>query len=479
MFDRVLGKSVSMWLVAAMLLFSALVTVGFGWYVKRSLFLSDGSAPARAALAVASFPTQVKEAFLEIGVRLRGETLYHYARAAAPKGELSGLSPLESQVTPAVEGLMVRHGPGAPARGWRVLVGGLRIGGSIEDAAVLLSPDLEIKHYWLLAEEGPTNAYPGPPTADLTHGFTMLHDGSVVFNLYGEKAVRRKDSCGHTVWTNTAGNYHHSVTADDTETTVWALREDHRGDPAASSKLVQLSVADGTIKNEISIAEIVAANPSIDILELRRRHEDAPTINDPGHPGEWLKDPFHLNDADPLPRSIAGKFPMFSAGDLLVSAREINLVFVLDPETLAIKWWDVGATIRQHDPDWTTDGRLSVFNNRMARGYSEIVELDPATLVKSVAVDGRAIDFYSRGGGKHQAVPGGGWLITSGWQGHVTEISADGNIALEFFSVLDDDGPIIGKFSEAIFVPDGALDAGGFHCETDTWQDVTHALSGP
>jgi hypothetical protein len=125
--DRVLGKNVPFWLVAALLLFSALTTVAFGWYVKRTLYLSDGSAPARAALAVASFPTQVKEAFVEIGVRMRGETPYHYARAAAPKTELSGLSALESQVRPAVEGLMVRHGPGTPARGWRVLVGGLNM----------------------------------------------------------------------------------------------------------------------------------------------------------------------------------------------------------------------------------------------------------------------------------------------------------------------------------------------------------------
>jgi hypothetical protein len=256
---------------------------------------------------------------------------------------------------------------------------------------------------------------------------------------------------------------------------VWALREDHLGDPAVSSKLVQLSVADGTITKEISIAEIVAANPSIDVLELRRRHEDAPTVNDRGHPGEWLKDPFHLNDVDPLPRSLAAKFPMFSAGDLLVSARELNLIFVVDPATLAIKWWDVGATIRQHDPDWEADGQLSAFNNRMARGYSEIIKIDPATYRKTVAVDGRAIDFYSRGGGKHQALPGGGWLITSSWQGHVTEVSADGNIALEFFSVLDDDGPIIGKFSEAIFVPEDALAASAFQCETESWQDVSHA----
>jgi Arylsulfotransferase (ASST) len=462
--DRILGKSVPVWLVAAMLLLSTLGTVAFGWYIKRSLYLSDGRVPAQVALAIASFPTVVKEVFLDIGVRLRDETGYHYVRAAAPKGDLSGLSPLSSQLNVPIEGLMVRHGSGVPARGWRVLVGGFKIDGSLEDAAVLLSPDLEVVHHWLLAEEGPTNANPGPPTDNLTHGFIMLRDGSVVFNLYGEKALRRKDRCGQTIWTKTGGNYHHSVASDETGTTVWTLREDRTGDPAESSKLVRVAVADGKIEKEISISEIVAANPSIDILELRRRHEEAPTTNDPGHPGEWLKDPFHLNDVEPLPRSLADKFPMFSPGDLLVSARETNLVFVVDPNTLAIKWWIIGASIRQHDPDWLASGRISVFNNRMTRSYSEIIEIDPATRLKTVAVDGRGLDFYSRGAGNHQALPGGGWLIARGWQGTATEMSADGNIALEFYSVLDEDGPILGKISEAIFLPEEALDLAALRC---------------
>ncbi|WP_162917632.1 arylsulfotransferase family protein [Dongia deserti] len=464
MFDRILGRSFPAWVVVALALLFALGTVAFGWYVKRSLYLSDSSAPARAALAVASFPTMAKEVFLDIRETFRGEKPFHYVRAAAPKRELSGLSPLPSQLDVAVEGLMVRRGSGLPARGWRVLVGGLKIDGSIEDAAVLLSPDLEIVHHWLLAEEGPTNAEPGPPTANLTHGFTMLRDGSVVFNLYGEKALRRKDSCGRTMWTNTAGNYHHSVAADEAETTVWTLREDRTGDPAESSKLVQVSIADGRIEREISIKEIVAANPSIDILELRRVHEEAPTTNDSGRPGEWLKDPFHLNDINPLPRSIADKFPMFSADDLLVSARETNLIFVVNPNTLAIKWWSIGASIRQHDPDWLPSGRVSVFNNRMTRGYSEIIEIDPATKAKTVTVDGRAIDFYARGGGNHSVIPGGGWIIARGWQGTVTEISDDGSIALEFYSVLDDNGPILGKLSEALFLPEESFDLATLQC---------------
>lgn len=39
----------------------------------------------------------------------------------------------------------------------------------------------------------------------------------------------------------------------------------------------------------------------------------------------------HLNDVEPLPDSIAGEYPLFEAGDLVVSLRNPHLVFVMDP----------------------------------------------------------------------------------------------------------------------------------------------------
>jgi hypothetical protein len=462
--DRLLDRTVRVRIVAALVLFLAFVMVAFGWYVQRSVYLRDESTAARAAVAVASFPSDVKEVFLELGRMLDDGIDYSSIRAAPPENQWSDFSPVASDVRVAIEGLIVMRGPGSPARGWRLIVGVFRIDGAIQHAALLLSPDLKIVHHWLLMEGATTDDSRDPHGSVLTHGFSVLADGSVIYAVDEGTSLIRKDPCGRIVW-DLDHNYHHSVTLDDTATTVWTLRNDPGGgDEAERSKIVQIAVDDGTIVREFSVADIISANPTIDILELRRPHEDLPTENDKGSPGRWTADPFHLNDVDPLPTSLADRFPLFSAGDLLVSARELNLIFVVDPRTLAIKWWHVGATIRQHDPDWTADGRLAVYNNRMSRGYSEIVEIDPVTFDRTVAVDGHALDFYSRIRGKQQAMPGGGWLVTSPQQGRIMELSPRGDIALEFYVLLQEAEPFFPVIMEAIFLPESAIDIGVFPC---------------
>lgn len=464
--DAYLSKTVPIRFVAALILLFACATVAFGWYVRRSLDLDDRNPMAQAAIAVASFPTDVRKVFVEIAGRLSGKTgyvpAYRYVQALTDNKDFSGFSPVGSRVDTAIKGLVVRKGPGVPERGWRVIVGAFRIEGSIKDAAVLLSPDLQIVRYWLLAEGSATNADGDAPSRNLTFGFILLKDGSVIINSSTAGALRRLDSCSRPIW-KIKGRYHHSVTADDTETTVWSLRKDDAADLATGNKIVQVAVADGKILREFSIADIIAANPEIDILELRRVHSSLARENVRGKPGRWLRDPFHLNDVEALPRALADRFPMFSAGDLLISARELNLIFVLDPDTLAIKWWRVGDTIRQHDPDWTANGRLSVFNNRMARDYSEIVEIDPATFARTVVVNGKDINFYSRVAGSHQRMPGGNILISSKYQGRVIEVTPNGDVALEFYSLLTDE-PIVAIMSQAAFLPERAFSLAALNC---------------
>lgn len=459
--ERFLAKRVPLWIVAGLVILFALATVSFGWLVMRSA--NDDRPLAQAALAVASFPTQTREVFNEIARILSERPDYGPTKAYPPEQSWSEFQPLKSRLEGIGEGLIVRRGPAAPADGWRVIAGAMQIHGSLQTAAVLLSPELEIVHYWPLVEDAEIGASYAAPLRKAPHGLAVLKDGSVIYNFDGGNSLHKKDICGHTVWAS-PGDYHHSVTPDDGETTVWTHRDTETGDRVDRMHMVQVATADGKILKDISVPDIIATNPDIDILELRRLHTPDKYGNSGEKIGKWMSDPIHLNDVDPLPRRFADRYPMFSPGDLLVSARELNLLFVMDPDSLAIKWWLVGGTIRQHDGDWNADGRISAFNNRMSRGYSTITKIDPATLARTVAVDGRAMDLYSRHRGSHQPLPNGGWLISSTQQGRILEVSADGEVALDFYSRLPGDTPPYSLLTTSVFLPKDTFDPGALKC---------------
>jgi len=75
-----------------------------------------------------------------------------------------------------------------------------------------------------------------------------------------------------------------------------------------------------------------------------------------------VSDPFHFNKVDVLSRELAPSFDGFEEGDMLVSMRELNLVFVMRPKESKILWYRYGLTSRQHDATFQR-GYIAVFDN--------------------------------------------------------------------------------------------------------------------
>jgi hypothetical protein len=161
---------------------------------------------------------------------------------------------------------------------------------------------------------------------------------------------------------------------------------------------------------------------------------------------------FHPNDVDVLSADMEDAFPEFSAGDLLISIRNIDLVAVLDPDTLKLKWWSRGPWRHQHDPDFTADGKISVFDNNPGRGRSEILRIDPQTRdVTNVLLAGDFF-FYSKWQGVHQYLPDGSLLLLSAEEGRVTVLGKNGNRLFEFNNVIDD--KYNGYVQNAVWLPE-------------------------
>ena len=263
-------------------------------------------------------------------------------------------------------------------------------------------------------------------------GFVILPDGSLIFSYDQGVSLQRFDACSNRIWAR-LGKYHHNIELTDDKSQVWTLRRLDRSeivgeyDYSMSSTLELINVSDGSIAKRISIWDVIQANPNLDILGIRQTTE-----SEFGY--EWADDPFHGNDVDPLPADLADKFPLFSTGDLLVSLRSLNLVFVLNPGTLRIKWFTMGLTRRQHDPDWQPDGTITIFDNNMHRNASSILRIDPETRDRKIVLDGRDIQFYTWRRGKHQITSSGNILVTSSEEGRIFEASPDGIILFEFIN---------------------------------------------
>jgi len=309
---------------------------------------------------------------------------------------------------------------------------------------------------WELKEEDIHGQKPQSKYLKYIHGFAVLKDGSIIFTFDAGVSIQRFDRCGRKIW-STGGIFDHTVVLDEDEGFAWTVSNDLSKN---MSEVVKVATTTGEIVRHFSMADISAANPTIDILGIRQWtvwHED-PSVNPRNAQDKWEFDPFHLNDVDPLPAVLADRFEGFAAGDLLLSARNLNLVFVVDPETLKIKWWQSGAWRRQHDPDWQPTGEITVYDNRMGRDYSRIVGIDPTSNSTRVVFDGSTNDFYSIIRGKHQITKRGNILITSPQQGRVFEVDPTGQLVFEVLNNKPGTQEVGYLLSEAIFLPSEAFD---------------------
>ena len=314
--------------------------------------------------------------------------------------------------------------PDAPAS-YRIIAGAF----DFEDAfwgAVLLDPAGNVVHRWRM--QGDPEARTGVPDVLLNlYGIGFFFDGSAAYSLQEwSGGLFKVDVCSRFQWI-LQGQFHHTAAPTEDASALWTFA----GEQTDKHPVLLLIDRDnGRLLKQIDMAAVERANPDVLIFDLQRNR------NTP--------DATHPNDIEPLPAALAGAFPEFSPGDLLLSYHTTNLVFVLDPETLEIKWWYVGSGDGQHDPDWQRDGTITVFNNnyraewRQAAQASTIVEIDPTNHAHRVIVDGNDYDFYSEINGHHLVTADDTVLITSSTQGRVFEVDLEtGDTVFEFVNAYE------------------------------------------
>jgi hypothetical protein len=309
----------------------------------------------------------------------------------------------------------------------------------------------EILHTWpaLYSEISPSTDLirdEDIPTNDwetMIHGSALYPDGDVVFNL-AQLALVRMSACGEVEWTLPAATHHSIHIADDGN--IWTLGKRYYAAsdprfpgmrPKFGDDLAFEVSPQGEILREISLLEMLYANDLIGAM--------LPT----GHPlidGHTMNDLLHANDVETLSQEDAPAFPLFEAGDAIVSFRNLNLLIVFDPNSGKVKWSQTGPWLRQHDPDFLPDGRILVLDNRddgadgRILGGSRLLAIDPVTRKVDTIYEGTPeAPFFTSGRGTANYLDNGNFLVAETQFGRVFEVTPEGEIVWSFVHRYDDE----------------------------------------
>ncbi len=129
----------------------------------------------------------------------------------------------------------------------------------------------------------------------------------------------------------------------------------------------------------------------------------------------------------------------FRPGNILVSARNLNTIFIIDKHTGEVAWQFSNGLDRQHEAVMVGDGDVGaglimVFNNGLddlhAYRQSRIQAIDP--VAGEVVWEYAPEYLFSSIGGTVQPLPGGNIFVSSSHGGRVFEITSDGRIVWQW-----------------------------------------------
>ena len=224
--------------------------------------------------------------------------------------------------------------------------------------------------------------------------------------------VAKLDKDSKLLWRK-SGSFHHDIEADE-EGRVYLFEQSQQAkrspelDPllgnSRDEEMVVLS-ADGQVEQRFSLLEAFVGTPYLATLlsgnavgiDAASMPMPMPMPMPPGPPGPAGHlpggqfppvppsagvapgDVLHANSLRVLRKSMAGRFPLFKAGQVLVSLRTPSLLAVLDIPKKTVVWAAKGPWHFQHDAQFLDNGRILLFDNLGSAVGTRVLEYDPAT----------------------------------------------------------------------------------------------------
>lgn len=264
-------------------------------------------------------------------------------------------------------------------------------------------------------------------------GSYLFDNGDVLVNLEYAGTLR-VDPCGKVLWALPVRSHHSIARSDNGNFWIPGVTPNKRlvspeypngipglDHPVYQDQILQIS-PQGTILRKINVLDLLYTNDLERHIAEERRTSS--------------QDPTHLNDVEPLPDSLADDYARFQSDDLLVSLRNLELIFVFDPDSQNVKWHTTGRFILQHDPDFLGDGWIGLFDNNVDQtdrgsmlGGSRILAVHTATdSMKTLLAETKLESFYTEYRGKWQRLKNGNMLLTESSAGRVVEVDSTGAV---------------------------------------------------
>ncbi|MCB2134902.1 MAG: hypothetical protein KDE08_02990 [Rhodobacteraceae bacterium] len=274
----------------------------------------------------------------------------------------------------------------------------------------------------------------------LIHGSHLYPNGDVIANVTGRGMIRI-DACGKVIWRNREHTHHAiDVAADGV---IWApswgpiyTEPSIHPDPFPFDNIKAFDPDSGKRLFDVDLVESLVNSGLTGLIQSAQREPS---------------DLIHLNDVEILDPDMAPAFPMFEAGDLLISSRATQHILVLDGQDYKIKWRFGGPMHGQHDPDFNPDGTITLLDNGAAGeataanghlgniGGSRILSINPATGDFRVLFEASEKNsFYTEQRGKHQLLTNGNILIAETDAGRAFEVTPDGDVVWSYINGYDE-----------------------------------------
>lgn len=325
--------------------------------------------------------------------------------------------------------------------------------------ATLLDMRGQAVHQWELPF---SRAWPHPPHIQNPVGDELIHwfrchlfpNGDLLAVYQAEAdtpfgyGLVKLDKDSKLLW-KYAGRVHHDLDVDE-KGTIYTLTEELKRQapagleylrtPYVADSLVVLS-ADGREVAKVSIEEAFRDSAYSVLLAASIAEQEAP--GDPGGSrspvDEALKpgskgDLFHTNSVKVLSQALAAKFPLFQAGQVLISLRSLHTLAVLDVRRRCVVWAARGMWRLQHDAEFLDNGHLLLFDNYGSTKGCRVIEYDPVTqAIPWIYSDGGAEPLQAVYRGMKQRLPNGNTLIVDPEMGRLLEVTLAKEVVWESY----------------------------------------------